>query len=87
MRQEDLAIVRKAFDAWRAAQYGSVAKQQILKRAVAKMMRLRLAKAFFSWKDKLHLVDHNLAMKRKVGGRCVPLGILLKPCGRAGVRA
>lgn len=37
MRQEDGAVVRKAFDAWRAARYGSVAKQQILRRAIARL--------------------------------------------------
>ncbi len=58
----------QAFDAWRAARYGSVAKQQILRRALARIQRGVLSRAFQAWKDKFHIVDANLAMRRKVGG-------------------
>jgi hypothetical protein len=37
MRMEDCATLRKAFSSWRAARYGSVAKQQILLRAMARL--------------------------------------------------
>jgi hypothetical protein len=37
MRMEDCATLRKAFSSWRAARYGSVAKQQILVRAMARL--------------------------------------------------
>ena len=124
VRQEDRVIVKKAFDAWRAARwaagsdgslhdrsgmpnphpaaawgqrascalfhplrtyphtnpcprtrpcpytytlrYGSVAKQQLLKRVVARLKRGLLSRAFLAWKDKFNLVDKFLAMRRKV---------------------
>jgi hypothetical protein len=37
MKMEDTALIRKSFNAWRAARYGSVAKQQILLRACARI--------------------------------------------------
>ncbi|GFR41222.1 hypothetical protein Agub_g1895 [Astrephomene gubernaculifera] len=66
VRMEDRAMMKKAFDAWRAARYGSVAKQQLLRRAIARLQRGILARAFLAWKDKFHLVDKYLAMRRKV---------------------
>ncbi|KAJ9510458.1 hypothetical protein QJQ45_015931, partial [Haematococcus lacustris] len=66
LRQEDHRVLRQAFGAWRAARYGSIAKQQILRRAIARIQRGTLARAFQAWKDKFHLLDNNLAMRRKV---------------------
>jgi hypothetical protein len=37
IRMEDVAVLRKAFGAWRGARFGSVAKQQILLRAIARL--------------------------------------------------
>ena len=69
VKMEDDALIKKAFDAWRAARFGSIAKQQLLRRAVARLSRGLLSRAFFAWKDKFHLVDKYLAMRRKVGKR------------------
>ncbi|GLC35838.1 hypothetical protein PLESTB_000499600 [Pleodorina starrii] len=66
VRMEDKAVMKKAFDAWRAARYGSLAKQQLLRRAIARLQRGTLSRAFQAWKDKFHLVDKFLAMRRKV---------------------
>ncbi|WIA12641.1 hypothetical protein OEZ85_006293 [Tetradesmus obliquus] len=66
MMQQDRALLRKVLGGWRAVRYGSVAKQALLRRAAARIGRGALARAFFAWKDELHLVDRNLAMKRKV---------------------
>ncbi|KAG2499362.1 hypothetical protein HYH03_002937 [Edaphochlamys debaryana] len=66
VRHEDRAVMKKAFDAWRAARFGSIAKQQLLRRAIARLQRGLMARAFFAWKDKFHLVDKYLAMRRKV---------------------
>ncbi|KXZ56639.1 hypothetical protein GPECTOR_1g576 [Gonium pectorale] len=66
VRMEDRALMKKAFDAWRAARYGSVAKQQLLRRAIMRLQRGTLSRAFLAWKDKFHLVDKYLAMRRKV---------------------
>jgi hypothetical protein len=93
---EDMHIKKKVFHGWRAARYGTLAKQQVrahqlprcprnpnscssppaippssahmqlLQRVLARMMRSRLAKAFFAWKDKFGLVDKNFAMRRKL---------------------
>eukprot|EP00879_Flechtneria_rotunda_P013014 GHRR01013589.1.p2 GENE.GHRR01013589.1~~GHRR01013589.1.p2 ORF type:complete len:485 (+),score=206.70 GHRR01013589.1:261-1715(+) len=63
---EDRALMKKVFGAWRAVQFGSVAKQIKLKQATARIMRGTLSRAFFTWKDELHLVDRGLAMKRKM---------------------
>lgn len=66
-------MLKRAFQAWRAARYGSVAKQQKMRRVAARIMRGALSRAFFAWKEELHLVDRNLAMKRKVGnGNMLP---------------
>lgn len=66
MKYEDRNLMKKVFEAWKLVRYGSVAKQAKLKKAVARIMRGALSRAFFAWKDELHLVDKNLAMKRKV---------------------
>ena len=39
---------------------------QLLQRVLARMMRSRLAKAFFAWKDRFGIVDKNFAMRRKL---------------------
>jgi hypothetical protein len=70
MMQQDRTLLRKVLGGWRAVRYGSVAKQALLRRAAARIARGALARAFFAWKDELHLVDRNLAMKRKVRIRC-----------------
>jgi hypothetical protein len=70
MLQQDRALWRKVLGGWRAVRYGSVAKQAQLRRAAARIARGALARAFFAWKDELHLVDRNLAMKRKVRQQC-----------------
>ncbi len=67
VRMEDRAIMKKAFDAWRAVRFGSIAKQQLLRRAIARLQRGLLARAFLAWKDKFHLVDKYHAMRKKVG--------------------
>ena len=66
IRMEDHALMHKCFDAWRATRYGSLAKQQILRRALMRMQRFCMARAFFAWKDKFNLVDKFHAMRRKV---------------------
>ncbi|KAF6253208.1 hypothetical protein COO60DRAFT_1669441 [Scenedesmus sp. NREL 46B-D3] len=66
MLQQDRSLLRKVLGGWRAVRYGSVAKQALLRRAAARIARGGLSRAFFAWKDELHLVDRNLAMKRKV---------------------
>lgn len=77
MMQQDRALLRKVLGGWRAVRYGSVAKQALLRRAAARIGRGALARAFFAWKDELHLVDRNLAMKRKVRQRCGLCGFTL----------
>lgn len=67
VRMEDRAIMKKAFDAWRAVRFGSIAKQQLLRRAIARLQRGLLSRAFLAWKDKFHLVDKYHAMRKKVG--------------------
>ncbi|KAF5842332.1 hypothetical protein DUNSADRAFT_7646 [Dunaliella salina] len=66
MMLEDQATLRKCMQAWRAARYGSVQKQQILLRCIQRLRRGCLSRAFFAWKDRFHIVDKNFAMKRKV---------------------
>ncbi|GLI68927.1 hypothetical protein VaNZ11_013348 [Volvox africanus] len=66
VRMEDKAIMKKAFDAWRAARYGSLAKQQLLRRVIARLQRGTLSRAFQAWKEKFHLVDKSFAMRKKV---------------------
>jgi hypothetical protein len=63
---EDQAIMKRAFHGWRAARYGTLAKQQLLKRVLARMTRSRLARAFFAWKDRFGIIDKNFAMRRKL---------------------
>lgn len=74
VRMEDHAIRKKTFDAWRAARYGSIAKQQLLRRVIARLQRGLLSRAFLAWKDKFHLVDKYLAMRRKVIGMAAGRG-------------
>jgi hypothetical protein len=45
---------------------GTVAKQAKLRKVTARLLKGQLSRTFFAWKDELHLVDKNLAMKRKV---------------------
>lgn len=69
MMQEDRFLMRKVFDGWRAVRFGSVAKQQKVRKAAARILKGALSRAFFAWKDELHIVDKNLAMKRKVSSQ------------------
>eukprot|EP00798_Chlamydomonas_sp_ICE-L_P008206 gene8206-1468_t len=66
MKSEDKVILKKAFDAWRSMRLGTLAQQQLMRRVLARMARARLARAFFTWKDKFKLVDANLRMRRRV---------------------
>jgi len=72
LRMEERSLTKKAFQAWTAKRRASIAKRRRLERAAARLARGTLMRAFFSWKDELHLVDQTLAMTRKVGcGGCV----------------
>ncbi|PNH12062.1 hypothetical protein TSOC_001000, partial [Tetrabaena socialis] len=66
VRMEDRSLIKKSFDAWRAARFGSLAKQQLLRRVIARLQRGLLSRAFLAWKDKYHLVDKFHAMRKKV---------------------
>eukprot|EP00775_Hariotina_reticulata_P004665 gene4665-4918_t len=66
MMLEDRALTKKVFQGWRAARIGTVAKQDKLRKVTARLWKGQLSRTFFAWKDELHLVDTNLAMKRKV---------------------
>ncbi len=86
---EQRSLLKRAWHAWRDKCGRSAAKAAVLRRALARITRGTLARAFCTWRDELHLVDKTLAMRRKVGGRvarwwdlaaCVPGG----PAGGAG---
>ncbi len=86
---EQRSLLKRAWHAWRDKCGRSAAKAAVLRRALARITRGALARAFCTWRDELHLVDKTLAMRRKVGGRvarwrdlaaCVPGG----PAGGAG---
>jgi hypothetical protein len=64
---QERSLCRKAFQTWLARRAASLAKRRVLARAVCRLARGTLVRAFFSWKDELHLVDRTLAMTRKVG--------------------
>lgn len=63
---EDQAILKRAFHGWRAARFGTLAKQQLLARACAKMLRFRLGKAFYAWKERFGAIDRCYAMWKKL---------------------
>lgn len=65
------AIKQRGFDAWKAHIGKKKSKKQILQRVVGRIQRGVLARAFFTWREKFHLVDKNLRMIRKVGGALI----------------
>ncbi|GMH34174.1 hypothetical protein BSKO_02008 [Bryopsis sp. KO-2023] len=62
----DMALKQRGLDAWRTYRNNRKTKEQVLQRAVARIRRGLLARAYFTWKDKFHLVDKDLQMRRKV---------------------
>lgn len=77
VRMQDRVLERRAFDAWRAVRFGSVAKQQLLAKCIKRLMQRKLARAFAAWHDKFHLVDRTHEMRRKVRRRQASLVVLL----------
>lgn len=57
---------KQVWDAWRAARFGSIAKQQKLKRAIMRLRKGTLSRAFFKWKDRLPLAANDKRMRIKV---------------------
>jgi hypothetical protein len=76
MLLEDKGLMRKVLQGWRAKACASALKEARLRKAVARLMRSTMARAFYAWRDAYHLVDKTLAMKRKVrqGGDGVQRG-------------
>jgi hypothetical protein len=66
MMMESRSTLKKAWDAWKGARYGSVAKQQKLRRALNRIAKGTLSRAFFAWKERYGLKDKTHAMKKKV---------------------
>ncbi|KAF8067181.1 hypothetical protein HT031_002228 [Scenedesmus sp. PABB004] len=66
MLQHDAALLRQALGGWCALRSARHAKRARLRRAAARIRRGALSRAFFAWRDELHLVDRTLAMRRKV---------------------
>lgn len=67
---QERSLLKRAFQSWLAKRRASAAKERRLARASARLARGTLLRCFFSWRDKLHLVDRSLAMTRKVGVMC-----------------
>lgn len=63
---EEVGVLKKCFDAWRAARFGSIAKQQLVRRAAARIQRGLLSRAFLTWKDRLPLVANDKRMRAKL---------------------
>ncbi|KAF8067176.1 hypothetical protein HT031_002223 [Scenedesmus sp. PABB004] len=66
MLQHDAALLRQALGGWCALRSARHAKRARLRRAAARIRRGALSRAFFAWRDELHLMDRTLAMRRKV---------------------
>ena len=71
MLLEDKGLMRKVLQGWRLKACASAVKEARLRKAVARLTRSTMARAFYAWRDAYHLVDKTLAMKRKVGGEHV----------------
>lgn len=61
------AIKQRGFDAWKAHIQKKNCRKQIIQRVVGRIQRGTLARAFFTWREKFHLVDKHLRILRKVG--------------------
>jgi len=64
----DKQIMQKALFAWKTHHYGKRANVDKMRRAMNRIMRGCLARAFYAWRDQFKEKDKNRAMRQKVGG-------------------
>ncbi|KAK9816546.1 hypothetical protein WJX72_001787 [[Myrmecia] bisecta] len=61
----DRALKNKVFRGWRGVRFGSVATQNKIRKAMARIQRGTLSRAFFTWRDDFGKLDKYTKMMRK----------------------
>ena len=61
----NLGTERRVFTAWRGARYGTVAKQQKLRRAINRIARGKMTRTFMKWRERAGQIDPKVVLQRK----------------------